>query len=80
MTRASGRIVLRRPTVNLLAGPTVDWMSVGLTEDDVMSGFIPRFIFIPASKRELTYSFPGRVDEGDYTLRSHAAKDIRGTD
>ena len=75
-TRSGGTIVLNNPTVNILAASTVDWMSVGLTHEDLMSGFLPRFIFIPATRKTRNIPFPKVVGGADLAPLSRKLREV----
>lgn len=46
------RISIKRPALSILAASTTDWLVASLTEMDLRSGFIPRFLLFPGSMRE----------------------------
>lgn len=46
------RISIKRPALSILAASTTDWLVASITEMDLRSGFIPRFLLFPGSERE----------------------------
>lgn len=46
------RIRIVRPSLSILAASTLDWLVESLTETDMRSGFMPRFLFIAPSEKE----------------------------
>ena len=53
-TRGNGgeRNVIVRPALTILAASTTDWLVSSVTEVDLRSGFLPRFLQISSSSRE----------------------------
>lgn len=48
----SDRVRILRPSLSILAASTADWLVSSLTETDLRSGFLPRFLFFPGNERE----------------------------
>ena len=46
------RIRIMRPALSILAASTLDWLVESLTETDMRSGFMPRFLFIAPREKE----------------------------
>jgi hypothetical protein len=46
------RIRIVRPALTILAASTLDWLVESLTETDMRSGFMPRFLFIAPTVKE----------------------------
>lgn len=46
------RLVIDRPALSIVAASTTDWLVSSITELDLRSGFIPRFLLIPAAQKE----------------------------
>lgn len=46
------RIRIMRPALTILAASTLDWLVESLTETDMRSGFMPRFLFIAPTAKE----------------------------
>lgn len=49
---AGEKITIARPALSILAASTLDWLVESLTETDMRSGFMPRFLFFAASQKE----------------------------
>jgi len=58
--------VVKEPFINILAGTTPEWYQQGLTESDVKSGFIPRFLQVFANRKDKFIKIPGL---GDMTVK-----------
>lgn len=48
----STNAVLDNPFVNIWAATTIDWFMKEIKEDDLSSGFLARFLFVAATKKE----------------------------
>lgn len=46
------RIRIMRPALSILAASTLDWLVESLTETDMRSGFMPRFLFMAPTVKE----------------------------
>lgn len=46
------RISIVRPALTILAASTLDWLVESLTETDMRSGFMPRFLFLAPTMKE----------------------------
>jgi hypothetical protein len=46
------QIRVPRPALSILAASTLDWLVESLTETDMRSGFMPRFLLFPAIQKE----------------------------
>lgn len=46
------RIRIIRPALTILAASTLDWLVESLTETDMRSGFMPRFLFVAPTQKE----------------------------
>jgi hypothetical protein len=46
------RIKIVRPSLTIVAASTMDWLVESLTETDMRSGFMPRFLFISPKEKE----------------------------
>jgi len=64
-TRGAGEFVLNRPFLSILSGTTLEWLTTYLGIEDVQSGFLPRFTFVPAGVRTRTIEFPDCRDTDD---------------
>lgn len=49
---AGERIRIIRPALTILAASTLDWLVESLTETDMRSGFMPRFLFVAPTVKE----------------------------
>ncbi|HRR96687.1 MAG TPA: DUF3987 domain-containing protein [Candidatus Ratteibacteria bacterium] len=71
---------VKEPFINIMAGTTPEWYQKGLSEADIKSGFIPRFLQVFAFKKDKFIKIPGT---GDITKREQLKeylkeiKDIR---
>jgi hypothetical protein len=55
--------IIESPCLSILGASTVEWFMDKIKEKDVRGGFLPRFIIIPAVKKEKTLALPGKRDE-----------------
>lgn len=46
------RIVILRPALSIIAASTTDWLVASITELDLRSGFLPRFLMVPSTEKE----------------------------
>ena len=46
------RISINRPALSIVAASTLDWLVDSLTENDMRSGFMPRFLIFSATQKE----------------------------
>jgi hypothetical protein len=46
------RIVVVRPALSIIAASTTDWLVASITELDLRSGFLPRFLLVPSTEKE----------------------------
>ncbi len=46
------RIVILRPALSIIAASTTDWLVASITELDLRSGFLPRFLLVPSTEKE----------------------------
>lgn len=69
------RIRIVRPALTILAASTLDWLVESLTETDMRSGFMPRFLFVAPTVKE---SEPpgGYWAQGDTTRLSAITKGL----
>lgn len=58
----SKAIHLQRPTLNILAGSTLAWLEGALLQEDVLGGFVNRFIFVTGHAKP-DDPMPSRPDE-----------------
>jgi hypothetical protein len=72
-TGGGERIRIIRPALTILAASTLDWLVESLTETDMRSGFMPRFLFIAPTIKE---SEPpgGYWAEGDPKMLAYITK------
>jgi len=50
------------PCISILSATTIEWLLEKTKEGDLMGGFLPRFIFVPALSKEKTIIFPSCGD------------------
>jgi hypothetical protein len=48
--------IIENPVVNIGAATTVDWFVDSIKDKDLLSGFLPRFLFIPAHEQDRFYA------------------------
>lgn len=46
------RIVIRRPALSIISASTTEWLVQSITEMDLRSGFLPRFLLVASTTRE----------------------------
>ncbi|MBT9589159.1 hypothetical protein IV102_37875 [bacterium] len=64
----SKAIHLERPILRILSGSTPVWLEAALQQEDILSGFANRFVFVPASPKPE----PGGVERiGDLDKAGH---------
>lgn len=61
-TIGGGIVEIRNPFLNIFAATTPAWFQKAIGEDDIQGGFIPRFLLIPAWKKERQIDFPNPGD------------------
>ncbi len=74
----SNNIEIQKPCVSVLAATTTDWFLERAKEGDLYGGFLPRFVYVPALKKDTMLPFPKPADE---SLRNQLVKrlhDLRG--
>lgn len=62
-TKSGGDIYIRNPYINMYAASTLDWITGKITEEDIMSGFLPRWLLMPAVRKTLHYGLPPKADK-----------------
>lgn len=72
MSGSGERISIVRPALTILAASTLDWLVESLTETDMRSGFMPRFLFVAPTVKEAEPP-GGYYAEGD-SQKLHAIK------
>lgn len=53
---------IRNPCISILSATTQEWFLERAKEGDLLGGFLPRFIFVPASSKEKSLAFPPPAD------------------
>lgn len=59
----SGEVEIEEPCVNIFSASTIDWFLARAREGDLAGGFLPRFIFVPATEKTSNMAFPPAADE-----------------
>lgn len=54
--------VIERPAITLLAATTLDWLESKITDGDLRSGFLARFLFITAATKSSPKGLTGGMD------------------
>jgi hypothetical protein len=67
------RVTITRPALSVLAASTTDWLVSSVTETDVRSGFLPRFLWFASFTRE-TEPEGGYLAEPDYHVRNELVR------
>ncbi len=57
-----GKVTVKNPCISILSGTTIHWFLKNIKERDLWGGFLPRFIFVPAFKKERFMALPPPVD------------------
>lgn len=50
-TLKDGKVTIQKPSLNILAASTIDWLREKLTEGDLRGGLMGRFILIPSDEK-----------------------------
>ena len=66
-----------RPTISLFAATTSDWLLEKTKDADFRGGFLSRFLFVPAFKKERAHYFPRSSDSEKRKLIINKAIEIR---
>ena len=61
-TKAKEEIEILKPCLSIISGTTIDWFLRGVKQHDYEGGFLPRFLIIPAKKKEKPLAFPPKAD------------------
>ena len=56
-------INIKKPCINIISATTLDWFMEGLKRGDLMGGFLPRFLFVPARNKLKSIYLPPPADE-----------------
>ena len=75
--RGKGSIVISDPCINLASATTTEWLTGKGTEQDFGSGFLARFLFVPAFVRERSLPLPPPPDVEKINALVKKAKAIR---
>lgn len=57
------KLIIKKPALNYLAASTVEWLIDSLTENDLRSGFLARFLVFPATSKGKWVSFLSEAEE-----------------
>ena len=55
-------IVIKDPCISIMSASTVEWLNGAIKEHDVMGGFLPRFVFVPADRPSKLLPIPPMPD------------------
>jgi len=61
-TKGGGDRVVKEPFMSILTASTFDWFGKKVKQSDIYGGFLARFIFIPAHKKNKFMAFPPERD------------------
>jgi len=67
--RQGERLRIARPALSIIGASTTDWLVASITEMDLRSGFLPRFLLFPCEQKEPEppggyWAEPDHVEEG----------------
>lgn len=60
----SGEVKITSPCISILSASTIEWLQSKIKENDVMSGFLARFLYVVADSPSKILPFPPPSDEG----------------
>lgn len=73
-TASQGFYFVYRPCISILGASTPDWLFENTKASDLTGGFLPRWMFFPAGKKDYILSVP---DGGDDSLRDSLVDQIK---
>ena len=56
-------ITIEKPCISIMAASTIEWLNSKLREGDLRGGFLNRFLYIPATKKNKIIPFPPSPSE-----------------
>ncbi|HOM26567.1 MAG TPA: DUF3987 domain-containing protein [bacterium] len=60
---------IKMPFINIFAGSTPAWIQKSIKEEDLTSGFLPRFLLIYVyEKKNISYPYPGEFEENSQKI------------
>jgi hypothetical protein len=62
-TRKDGELVVRRPSVTVIAGTTINWLQTALPDEALTGGFLARFLIVHEKWKDRKVAFPGEVSK-----------------
>ena len=74
-------IEINNPAISILTASTPEWLKKRMREDDIRAGFYPRFLFVPAFKKEKRIAIPERPNyegKNKLILGLRKLKDLAG--
>lgn len=54
---------IEQPFISITGASTIDWLVAGTKRDDIASGFLARFLFVSAEKKEKSIAFQPKADQ-----------------
>jgi hypothetical protein len=69
-------IIITEPCISIVSASTLEWLTSKVKEQDVRSGFLARFIYVPGRSRSKLLPFPPRPNLEDRTELIHQLKQI----
>ena len=75
------KIEITNPALSILTASTPEWLRKRMKEDDIRAGFYPRFLFVPAFKKEKQYGIPpppDREKRGKLLSEINKLKEVAG--
>ena len=58
------KLIIKKPALNYLAASTIEWLIESLTENDLRSGFLARFLIFPSATEGDWVSFFADIEDG----------------
>ncbi len=75
----SKEIILKNVYINIIGATTESWLLKNMNEQSVRGGFLPRFLFVWAKKKECTMPIPSSPDKAQRGLLLGRLKEILET-
>jgi len=66
-------ITIQDPFVNIIGASTINWLKTSVRGQDIMGGFLPRFLFIPQTERTKILAFQ---PPADVMKRNHLVNEL----
>jgi hypothetical protein len=73
----SKEILIENPAISLISATTIEWIKSKMKESDLLGGFFPRILFVPAMTKTRTIYFPQKADTNKKNEIIKALYDIK---